>query len=111
VLRDRFNVGVTYKGRALKWDTVVEQKASELGGFLIGKSSTLDFAEPAPKLQRRDDREIRAKVLALTASQAKQIGLGKSTLHYMQKNARGNKSFKVYGKVLARIQPNSGVCD
>lgn len=34
VLRDRFNAGVTYKGRVLKWDTVIELKAIELAVFL-----------------------------------------------------------------------------
>ena len=33
LLRERFNSGVRYKGRALKWDTVIEQKSIELGRF------------------------------------------------------------------------------
>ncbi|MGA3297960.1 MAG: CRISPR-associated endonuclease Cas1, partial [Candidatus Bathyarchaeia archaeon] len=40
VLRERFNSGVNYRGRVLKWDTVIEQKANELGRFLVGKLST-----------------------------------------------------------------------
>ena len=48
LLRGRFNAGVSYKGRVLKWDTVIEQKVSELGGFLTERSLTLDFVEPAP---------------------------------------------------------------
>jgi hypothetical protein len=71
----------------LKWDTVIEHKASELGRFLTGKSPTLDFVEPVPKLERQDDREMRAKVLGLTTSQAKHIGIGKSTFHYLRQNA------------------------
>jgi hypothetical protein len=30
LLRERFNVGVKYNGRVLKWDTVIEQKTAEL---------------------------------------------------------------------------------
>jgi hypothetical protein len=45
LLRERFNRGISYRGRALKWDTVIEQKTNELGRFLLGKS-ILDFAEP-----------------------------------------------------------------
>ncbi len=103
LLRERFNVGVTYKGRVLKWDTVIEQKVSELGAFLTGKSSTLAFMEPAPKLERGDDREMRAKILALTASQAKQLGIGMSTFHYLRQKANERKSFRVYEKVRRRL--------
>jgi len=31
LLRERFNARVEYNGRVLKWDTVIEQKAIELG--------------------------------------------------------------------------------
>jgi CRISPR-associated protein Cas1 len=68
LLREQFNSGVRYRGRELKWDTVIEQKASELGQFLTGKTSTLDYIEPVPKLERQDDREMRSRILALTAS-------------------------------------------
>lgn len=56
-IRERFNAGVAYKGRLLKWDTVIEQKANELGRFLVGKSSALDFCEPAPALEKGQSLE------------------------------------------------------
>jgi CRISPR-associated protein Cas1 len=103
VLRERFSSGVTYKGRVLKWDTVIEQKVGELGRFLIGKSSMLDTVEPAPILERNDDRKMRAKILALRQSDAKQIGIGKSTLHYLREKARNEQPFSVYRKVSERL--------
>lgn len=96
VLRKRFNSGVRYKGRVLKWDTVIEQKASELGRFLVGKLSTVDFTEPAPILERTDNRRMREAILALSQSEARKRGIGKSTLHYLRKNARSDNSFRVY---------------
>jgi len=48
LLRERFNSGVRYKGRALKWDTVIEQKTVELGRYLVGRTSRLNFSEPSP---------------------------------------------------------------
>ena len=104
VLREHFNAGVTYKGRVLKCDTVIEQQAGEFGGFLTGKILKLDFVEPAPKLERQDDREMRAKILSMTVSQAKQLGIEKSTLHYLQQNAKDGQSFKVYEKVRRRFK-------
>lgn len=50
LLRERFNSAVRYKERGLKWDTVIEQKATELGGYLSGRIRELDFSEPSPSL-------------------------------------------------------------
>ena len=103
LIRERFNAGVTYKGRALKWDTIFEKKAEELGRFLTAKQRSLDFIEPKPCLERRDDREMRAKILALTASQAERLGIGKSTLHYLHENARSDGSFRTYRKIARKL--------
>jgi len=103
VLRERFNSGVKYQGKVLKWDTIIEQKISELGRFLTGRSSIIDFMEPAPKLERQDDKEMRTKILALTSLQAKELGIGKSTLHYLRKNARSPNSFRTYRKVQVKL--------
>jgi CRISPR-associated protein Cas1 len=99
VLREQFNSGVKYKGRVLKWDTVIEQKTEELGRFLIGKLSALDFVEPAPRLERQGNRELRARILALTQSQARELGIGKSTLHHLRKRAQAKRPFVVYDKI------------
>jgi CRISPR-associated protein Cas1 len=102
LLRERFNCGITYRGRVLKWDTVIEQKAEELGRFLLGKS-ILDFGEPSPKLLRHDDRELRERILTVTQSEAKELGIGRSTLHYLRKNAVGSRPLRVYRPVMERI--------
>jgi hypothetical protein len=107
MLRDRFNSGVAYRGRVLKWDTIIEHKVNDLGRFLVGKSSALEFTEPIPQLEEVDDREIRAKILALTASEAKGRGIGKSTLHYLRRNA-SNNNVHVYHKTRARLKAKSG---
>ncbi len=103
LIRERFNAGVGTKGRVLKWDTVIEQKTEELGRYLTGKSSTLDFVEPAPSLERQDSRELRSKILALTQSQARQLGIGKSTLYYLRRNARMRRPIVVYSKLLEKL--------
>jgi CRISPR-associated protein Cas1 len=99
LLREQFNSGVKYKGRVLKWDTVIQQKANELARYLTGRSSTVDFSEPAPVLERSDSSMIREKILSLTQSEAEKRGIGKSELHYLRRKARDQHSFKIYGKV------------
>jgi len=96
-LNERFNVGVLYKGQVLRWDTVIERKATELGRFLSGRLSELDFGEPAPSLVREDDRGLRAKILSLTSSGAKRLGIPKQSLHDLRVKSRSGRSFKLYG--------------
>lgn len=103
LLKNRFNGGVRYRGQRMKWDTVIEEKTSELARFLTGKTCTVDFAGPSPKLDRLDDSELRERINSLTSHEAKERGLGKSTLHYLRRNARGERPFRVYGKVREKL--------
>ena len=84
---------------------MIQQKANESSRFLVGKSEAVDFEEPAPRFNSLDNRELRSKILALTQSDATGLGIGKSTLHYLRKNARAERSFRVYGKVREKLQP------
>ena len=104
LLRERFNSGVRYKGRAFKWDTVIEQKMAELGRYLVGQVGGLDFSEPSPSLKRTDDLELRRRILSLSQSDARRLGIGKSTLHYLRKNTRSQRSFKIYQKVQRKLR-------
>ena len=102
-LRERFNSGVKYNGRVLKWDTVIREKASELGRYLIGARPELDFSEPNPDLERSDNKAVRETILNLTQSEARERGIGKSTLHYLRKRASNRQPFRVYSKVKEKI--------
>jgi hypothetical protein len=104
LLRERFNSGVKYKGRALKWDTVVEHKTVELSRYLLARTTGLDFSEPCPHLRRVDDSELRRRILGLTQQEARRLGIGKSTLNHLRRNAQSVSSFRTYGKVLSKLQ-------
>jgi CRISPR-associated protein Cas1 len=67
LLRERFNSAVCYRGRALKWDTVIERKTTEMSRFLVGRIGRLDFSEPIPDLRRRDNSELRRHNQSRTA--------------------------------------------
>jgi len=104
LLRDRFDSGVKYKGKTWKWDTIILNKTLELAGFLLGKSESLDFVDPTPSLVRSDSRDVRERILKLTASEARRLGISKSTLHYLRNNAKADVSFVIYGKVRRRLE-------
>jgi CRISP-associated protein Cas1 len=104
LLRQCFNSIVEYKGRSLKWDTLIEQKTLELSRYLAGRAGRLDFSEPSPSLCRLDDNELRIRILSLTKQEAQRLGIGKSTLHYLQRNVRTRRSLKLYGKTRQKIE-------
>ena len=97
-------MGIRYGGRVLKWDTVVEHKVVELSRFLTGRTERLDFSEPSPSLHRIDDLRLRERLVGLSQSDARRLGIGKGTLHYLRRNARSEGSFKVYGKIQRRLR-------
>jgi CRISPR-associated protein Cas1 len=103
LLRKRFNSGVMYKGQGMKWDTVIEEKTNELARYLNERSFTLDFCEPTPVLERTDSRAIREVILTLTQSEASELGIGKSTLHYLREKAREPSSFRLYEHVRRKL--------
>jgi CRISPR-associated protein Cas1 len=96
LLRERFNAGVKYNGRTLKWDTVIEQKTVQLGHYLANRTSEIDFCKPSPNLRCTDDWALRKRVLGLSKSEAQRIGIAKSTLHYLRENARQAGCFRTY---------------
>jgi CRISPR-associated protein Cas1 len=102
-LRGRFNSGATYEGRVMKWDTLIQEKASELAKCLSGRRRTVDFSEPTPIIERLDKMGVREAILSLTQVEAKKRGIGKSTLHYLRKKASANESFQVYSKVQSKL--------
>ncbi|MGA3109048.1 MAG: hypothetical protein ABSD99_06275 [Candidatus Bathyarchaeia archaeon] len=65
--------------------------------------------EPAPTLQWDDSCELRARIIALTASEATQLGIGKSTLHYLRRRAKGERSFTTYRGVRSKVQLTAGI--
>jgi CRISPR-associated protein Cas1 len=103
LLKERFNSGVRCRGKQLKWDTVIDEKAVELSRFLVGKSSVVDFNEPIPNLERIDNRELRERIKSLTSDDANRLGIGKSTLHYLRKKADDPKRFTIYASVRSRL--------
>ena len=102
-LREKFNSTVNYRGKAYRWDTIVFLKAQELAKHILD-GKPIDFSEPSPNLGRSDTQELRKRILSLSQSEAKKLGIGKSTLHYLRKHVTGEKSFDVYQKVARKLE-------
>jgi hypothetical protein len=104
LLREWFNFRVGYRGYEMKWDTVIEQKTAELGRFLVRRTNGLDFSEPSPNLSTTDTRKLRNRILALSQSEARRLGIGRSTLHYLRKRAKTNRMLRIYGRLQSRLE-------
>jgi CRISPR-associated protein Cas1 len=96
ILKERFNSGVKYRGKIWNWDSVIQLKTEELARSLLGESERLNFAEPGPVLVRADNLDVRNIIQKLSTSEAQKLGIGKSTLHYLRKNAGRESSFRIY---------------
>ncbi len=46
---------------------------------------------------------MRKRILELSQKEARALGINKSTLHYLRNRARGDRPFKVYGKVYEKL--------
>jgi CRISPR-associated protein Cas1 len=104
LLRERFNTVAKYKGRGLKWDTVIEKKTIELAYLFIDQSESLDFLQPAPTLRRIDDRAFRKRIIALSYHEARKHGMGRSTPHCLRRRAETGPRSKIHAKTLSRIE-------
>jgi CRISPR-associated protein Cas1 len=111
LLRERFNAGVRYGNRSLKWDTIIEEKAVELGRYLIDRSIRLNFAEPVPNLRRIGDLELRKRILSLSQFEANDLGIGRSTLYYLRRSAKNGRTFRLHAKTLSKLGVASSQLD
>jgi CRISPR-associated protein Cas1 len=104
LLREQFNSRVTYGGKRLAWDGVILEKSQELARYLLGKMDHFELESPRPILERSDSHAIRERILQLSASESRTLGLNKSTVHYLKKHARDGRPFKVYKPVLEKLR-------
>ncbi|MCD6476972.1 MAG: CRISPR-associated endonuclease Cas1 [Candidatus Aenigmarchaeota archaeon] len=98
-----FNMKVDYKGKKYTWAFIIRMKTKELARYLSGKRLGIDFGNPMPVLERQDTYELRQKILNLSYSEAKKMGIGKGALHDLKRRAKGDKPFKIYKKVQEKL--------
>jgi len=87
------NKTVEYEGKETAWNYVIFLKARDMVHYFIGKPRSFTFLTPKFPLNRQDSDEIRQKIVNISYVNWKKMGFSKGTLHYMKKNAKGNKPF------------------
>jgi CRISP-associated protein Cas1 len=95
------NRTVAYQGNEIAWSYIMLLKARELAHYLMGKKRALVFLTPAYYIDRQDSEEMRKKILNISYAEWKKRGYSKGTLHYLKKNAEGEKPFTINKRVKA----------
>jgi hypothetical protein len=103
LLKERFNSGVKYKGKMWNWDTVILTKTQELARCLLLRSESIDYVEPRLGFQRIDTKTFRERIMEFSMTEARGLGIGKSTLWNLQKRSRSRKPLQIYTKTVDRI--------
>jgi CRISPR-associated protein Cas1 len=99
----QLNKTTNYLGRKYSWSYIIFLKARELAQYLFGKRSDVDFSIPSPNIERKDSYELREKILKLSYSKAKKLGIGKSELWYLKQKVISDGPFKIYKKVEEKL--------
>ncbi|PBO85437.1 MAG: CRISPR-associated endonuclease Cas1 [Thaumarchaeota archaeon] len=104
-MRFNFALKVPYKsGKNYLYSVILEDNVKQLANHILNKTTKFEIVIPKISLQRNDVVSLRNKIELMTPEQRKQLGINKSTLWYLKKNLKNNKSFKIYDKVLTKIQ-------
>ncbi|QQR92682.1 MAG: CRISPR-associated endonuclease Cas1 [Candidatus Iainarchaeum archaeon] len=101
-IETQFNNKVEFDRGMSSWHNVILIKARELTKYF--EKREIDFTNPKFELKRVDSEELRQKILAIPYHKAYEHGLHKGTLHYMKKNAKSGKIFKLYEKTLGKVR-------
>lgn len=100
----QFNKTTNYLGREYSWSYIILLKTRELAQFLLGKRKNIDFGVSKIQMSRIDNYKIRQKILNLSNSGARKLGIGKSELWYLREKAKSEKPFKIYNKIKEKLK-------
>ena len=104
-MRFNFALKVPYKsGKNYQYAVILEDNVQQLAKQILDKTKKFEIVIPEITLARNDVLKLREKIELMTTEERKQLGINKSTLWYLKKNLKNNKSFKIYEKVLTKIQ-------
>ncbi|QMU55027.1 MAG: CRISPR-associated endonuclease Cas1 [Nitrosopumilus sp.] len=103
-INSNFNVRYNYKnGKNYSYQVILQDNLQRLSNFVVEKKNEFYFVIPKFKLSRKDNLELREKILNMTSDERKQFGINKSTLWYIKKNLTDGKNLKIYEKIHVKI--------
>ena len=103
-LRLNMDAKVPFKhGKQYSYQSILLDSIQQLANFVIAKRKELEFNIPNTKIRRSDPVELRNKILYISTSERKSLGINKSTLWYQQKKIATGKRVRVYRKIMSKL--------
>ena len=100
-----FNARCNYKnGKNYSYQIILQDNLQQLSNFILEKMKEFEFIIPKIKLNRKDNLELRERILSMTPNERKKLGINKSTLWYIKKNLYECKTPRIYEKILLKIR-------
>ena len=84
-IKDNFNKRYEFKDKQYTLDNILYENVRILSNYISGKSRTLEFNIPEIRIDRADDKQLRAKIMAINPQKRKELKINKSTLWYQHK--------------------------
>ena len=97
------NAKAAFKGRNATYQTMLFGNIHGLAHFVIGKNKTMSFDIPALTVKRNDNLDVQHRILTMTSTERKALGISKSGLWYQKKKIIEGKTIKVYDKILLKL--------
>ncbi len=98
-INSNFNARYNYKNdKNYSYQIILQDNIQQLTNFIVDKKKELGFVIPKMKLNRRDNLELRDKILSMTTEERKRLGINKSTLWYIKKNLSEGEPLKYMRK-------------
>lgn len=99
-----FNRQTSYKGKNRTYQNILLENVQQLANFIVCKNkAAMKFNIPPIKLQRNDSLELRERILAMSPSERRKLGINKSTLWYQKKRIAKGMKIKVYRRVFDKF--------
>ena len=104
-INSNFNARYTYKNnKQYSYQIILQDNLQQLSNFILEKKKEFAFNIPKFTTERKDNLELREKILNMTSEERKQLGINKFALWYIKKNLSEGKTPKIYEKMLMRMK-------
>lgn len=104
-IRLNFNSKAPYKGKNYTFSNILHENILRLANYIMDKTEKINFDVPRLEINRNDDVILQEKILSMSPSERKRLGINKSTLWYMKRNLKSGSKIKVYKRILDKLDP------
>lgn len=95
---------VPYKdNKQYSYQSILFDSVQQVANFIIGKRKELGINTPHTKVRRSDPLVLQKKILSITASERKSLGIHKSTLWYQKRNLKLGKKIRIYKRMGSKL--------